>query len=122
MENEENQAEFDVNALLASINSNLEEGLLSNQNDNTNENQSNSLNNSPSKQESSFQEKSSPQKQEENNNETNKSEEEKKQTNTGQIKQKSNIFTVVRDKPEENDEIDPLIKTLEKIKIVKIIF
>ena len=80
MENQANLAETDLQALLASINSNFEEGLSAKNLEN------------PEKT-ADFSEKSP---------------------------EKRNIFTVVREKPEEIAETDPLLNTLERIKPVNL--
>jgi len=109
----EHGGDFDINALLASINSNLEEGLQGSQKDVNNE--ENSQIKSPKKPQSP-QKSSSPQKNDQNFENLKK--EEKPESSKGNETQKSNIFTIVRDSPEITEEIDPLLKTLEKIKIV----
>lgn len=118
----ENEEEIDVNALLASINSNLEEGLsfpvepVTKLDDSKIEeiklDNQNKLLNNEEKQEntdanvnlgdninSSIQEKG-------------KSPEFKK----------SNVFTIVREKAEEIEEDNEFLKLLDKIKIVKFLF
>lgn len=107
-------ADVDINALLASINSNLEEGLLGSQKDLGVE--ENCKNDSPNKIQSPEKKPSSPLK--ENAISGNSKSEEKQGDQKNTETQKSNVFTIVRDAPEIIEEIDPLLKTLEKIKIV----
>ena len=107
-------ADVDINALLASINSNLEEGLLGSQKDLGVE--ENIKKDSPTKSKSPQKNISSPLK--ENPNSENSKTEEKPEDQKNVDTQKSNVFTIVREAPEIVEEIDPLLKTLEKIKIV----
>ena len=100
-------SDFDVNALLASINSNLEEGLQTS----TSQNEIKLEENNSNSPEKPKKEHSSPLRSETTENSKN---DEPKVSET----QKSNIFTIVRDTPEVVEDIDPLLKTLEKIKLV----
>lgn len=103
--------EFDAAALLASINSNLEEALNSNDKEIKSED---NFENSPIKKEKK--KGFSPGKHEKNPELI--KDEENKETLKPQEIQKSNIFTIVRDSPEVIEEIDPLLQTLQRIKIV----
>lgn len=115
MEPESEHLDLDINALLASINSNLEVGLQGSQTDlPPPENPSSDpqvRSESPEKRPASPAksiESAIPQEDKPDN-----------LKNSPESTQKSNVFTIVRDAPEVQDDMDPLLRTLEKIKIVR---
>lgn len=98
MENDQISKEMDLQALLASINSNFEAGLATNSSE-TRDFPSDSLGNPADSQANAEETPQNPEK-------------------PAGSPQKSNVFTVVRAKPEEFDDVDPLLSTLERIKPV----
>lgn len=108
MENDQIPREMDLQALLASINSNFEAGLATNSSENR-DFPAESLGNPANSQANAEKVATNAKETEETPQNPEK---------TAGSPQKTNVFTVVRAKPEEFEDLDPLLSTLERIKPV----